>query len=104
MDIMSDSGIPEQDGPALLGVIGLGYVGLPLAVEMARAGYRVLGFDVSQRLVDGVNRGESHIQDIASERLNAYVSEGQLSATTDMTRLRECDAISICVPTPLSKT
>jgi UDP-N-acetyl-D-glucosamine dehydrogenase len=93
-----------QDHSAVLGVIGLGYVGLPLAVEMARAGYRVLGFDVSARVVEGINRGESHIQDVSSERLGAYVSEGRISATTDLGRLSECDAISICVPTPLSKT
>src|SRR4051812_16445531 len=92
-----------DDRTAVLGVIGLGYVGLPLAVEMARSGYRVLGVDVSERVVAGINRGESHIQDIPSERLAAFVSEGMLSATTDAARLRECDAISICVPTPLSK-
>jgi UDP-N-acetyl-D-glucosamine dehydrogenase len=92
-----------EDGTAVLGVIGLGYVGLPLAVEMARSGYRVLGFDLSARVVEGINRGESHIQDVASERLQAYVGEGLLGATTDLSRLAECDAISICVPTPLNK-
>jgi UDP-N-acetyl-D-glucosamine dehydrogenase len=89
--------------PQVLGVIGLGYVGLPLAVEMARSGYRVVGFDLSERVVEGINRGESHIQDVSSERLAAYVGEGLLSATTDLSRLSECDAISICVPTPLNK-
>src|SRR3954452_15976031 len=92
-----------ENRTAVLGVIGLGYVGLPLAVEMARSGYRVLGVDISERVVGGINRGESHIQDIASERLAAFVSEGMLSATTDVSRLRECDVISICVPTPLNK-
>ncbi|HET8655858.1 MAG TPA: nucleotide sugar dehydrogenase [Longimicrobiaceae bacterium] len=106
---MSDTAYQElrdriKDHTAVLGVIGLGYVGLPLAVEMARSGYRTLGFDVSERVVAGVNRGESHIQDIASDVLAAYVGEGLLSATTDLSRLSECDAISICVPTPLSKT
>jgi len=86
-----------------LGVLGLGYVGLPLALEMARSGYRVLGFDVSQRVVDLVNRGESHIQDVPSETLSALVGEGLISATTDLGRLGECDAISVCVPTPLNK-
>ncbi len=89
---------------ATLGVIGLGYVGLPLAVEFARSGYRTLGFDVSTVVVDGINEGISHIQDIASEVVNVFVDEGLLSATTDLTRLAECDAISICVPTPLNKT
>jgi UDP-N-acetyl-D-glucosamine dehydrogenase len=93
-----------QDHTAVLGVIGLGYVGLPLAVEMAQSGYRVIGFDVSDRVVDGINRGESHIQDVSGENLRAFVGEGLLSATTDLSRLAECDAISICVPTPLSKT
>ncbi len=75
---------------SLLGVIGLGYVGLPLAVEFARSGYRTLGFDLSDRVVDGINAGTSHIQDIGSERVNAYVGEGLLSATTDLSRLAEC--------------
>ena len=105
MNFPADSTVARfEDGTALLGVIGLGYVGLPLAVEMARSGYRTLGFDVSERVVDGVNRGESHIQDVSSEVLAAFVGEGLLSATTDLSRLAECDAISICVPTPLSKT
>jgi UDP-N-acetyl-D-glucosamine dehydrogenase len=89
---------------AVLGVVGLGYVGLPLAIEMARSGYRTIGFDVSQQVVDKIQRGESHIQDVSSEILGAFVGEGLLSATTDMAGLGECDAISICVPTPLSKT
>ena len=105
MNYPADSTVARfEDGTALLGVIGLGYVGLPLAVEMARSGYRTLGFDVSERVVDGINRGESHIQDVSSEVLAAFVGEGLLSATTDLSRLAECDAISICVPTPLSKT
>lgn len=86
------------------GVVGLGYVGLPLAYELARAGFRVLGFDVSERIVQGVNAGESHIRDVSSESLSSVVGPGGLEATTDMGRLAECDAISICVPTPLSKT
>ncbi len=91
-------------GDTVLGVIGLGYVGLPLAVEFARSGYRTLGFDVSTVVVDGINAGFSHIQDVSSEVVNAFGGEGLLSATTDLTRLVECDAISICVPTPLNKT
>lgn len=91
-------------GPARVGVVGLGYVGLPLAVEFARAGFRVLGFDVSPRVVDGVNAGESHVRDVSDEVVSALVGEGLLEASGEMARLGECDAISICVPTPLSKT
>ncbi|MDH5590256.1 MAG: NAD(P)-binding domain-containing protein, partial [Gemmatimonadota bacterium] len=89
---------------AVLGVVGLGYVGLPLCVEAAKAGIRVLGFDVQRRVVDLVNRGESHIQDVEGADVQQLVSDGLLEATTDMARMAECDAISICVPTPLSKT
>lgn len=88
---------------ALFGIIGLGYVGLPLAVELAHAGFRVLGFDVSQRVVDGLNSGVSHVKDIADADLKAAIAAGRFTATTDGSRLAEADAISICVPTPLSK-
>jgi UDP-N-acetyl-D-glucosamine dehydrogenase len=88
---------------ALFGIVGLGYVGLPLAVELAKAGYRVLGYDVNQRVVDGINAGRSHIKDITDAQLQEAVKAGRLSATTDGSRLGEPDAISICVPTPLSK-
>lgn len=93
-----------ESGQARAGVIGLGYVGLPLAVEMTRSGYRVLGYDVSAQVVAGVNAGRSHIGDVRSEDLAAAVQGGTLEATTDASRLAECDVISICVPTPLSKT
>jgi UDP-N-acetyl-D-glucosamine dehydrogenase len=86
------------------GVVGLGYVGLPLAVELSRSGYRVLGFDLQQRVVDGINAGQSHIQDVEAGVVSAFVGEGLLSATSDLSRLAEADAISICVPTPLNKT
>ena len=87
-----------------LGVVGLGYVGLPLAVEAACAGVHVVGFDVSDQVVEGVNAGRSHIQDLTDEQVSVHTEEGRLEATTDMARMSECDAISICVPTPLSKT
>ncbi|MFH1762578.1 MAG: nucleotide sugar dehydrogenase [Gemmatimonadota bacterium] len=86
------------------GVIGLGYVGLPLAVEAARSGMKVLGFDVQERVTKGINDGLSHIQDLTHEEIREQVEAGRLEATTDMGRLAECGAISICVPTPLSKT
>ena len=88
---------------ALIGVMGLGYVGLPLAIEMVKAGYRVLGFDVNPAVVEGLERGESHVKDVTNEELREATADGRLSATTDMGRLVEPDVISICVPTPLSK-
>jgi UDP-N-acetyl-D-glucosamine dehydrogenase len=83
--------------------VGLGYVGLPLAVELANAGYRVLGFDIQQNVVDGLNAGRSHVKDVSDAQLQGVVKAGRFSATTDMLRLAEPDAVSICVPTPLSK-
>lgn len=93
-----------RSGDITLGVIGLGYVGLPLAVEAARAGLDVLGLDIKRDVVDGVNSGRSHIRDVASSTVAEQVGNGRLEATTDAARLAECDAISICVPTPLGKT
>ena len=87
----------------LFGIVGLGYVGLPLAVELARAGYRVLGFDVNPDVVEGLNEGRSHVKDVTQAQLQKAMECGRFSATTDMARLSEPDAISICVPTPLSK-
>ena len=87
---------------ALFGIVGLGYVGLPLAVELAKAGYRVLGFDILQRVVDGLNDGRS-VKDITDAQLQEALAAGRFEATTDMSRLGEPDAVSICVPTPLSK-
>ena len=87
----------------LFGIVGLGYVGLPLAVELANAGFQVLGFDVQEKVVDGLNAGHSHVKDVSDAQLQAVVKAGRFSATTDMLRLAEPDAVSICVPTPLSK-
>jgi UDP-N-acetyl-D-glucosamine dehydrogenase len=93
-----------KDRSAVFGIVGLGYVGLPLAMELINAGYRVLGFDISTRVVEALNAGRSHIQDIPSAAIAKVVKDGKFSATTDLTRLSEPDAISIAVPTPLSKT
>ena len=91
-------------GDLTVGVMGLGYVGLPLSVEIARSGIRVLGFDVNPEVVDSIMSGRSHVEDITDDELKEVVTTGHLVAITDMERLSECDAISISVPTPLSKT
>ncbi|HEX3158295.1 MAG TPA: nucleotide sugar dehydrogenase [Gemmatimonadaceae bacterium] len=93
-----------NDRSATVAVVGLGYVGLPLALEFMRAGFRVIGFDVSQRVVDGLLAGRSHIQDVKEDDLRPFVESGQFLPTTDKAQLRAADAISIAVPTPLSKT
>jgi len=92
-----------RDGSAVLGVVGLGYVGLPLAVEMAKSGRKVLGMDVSDEKAADVNAGRSYIPDILAEDLAELVGKGLIEATTDFSRAAECDAIAICVPTPLNK-
>ncbi len=94
-----------QNHDTVIGIIGLGYVGLPLAVAFAEAGFRTLGFDVKPEVVKGLNEGRSHITDVASERLGELVGDvGPFEATLDFDRLAEADVVVICVPTPLSKT
>ena len=88
---------------AKVGVIGLGYVGLPLAVEKAKAGFQVLGFDIQPEKVDKINRGENYIGDVVPEELFTLSQNGHLSATGDFSRIRECDVVTICVPTPLDE-
>ena len=85
-------------------IIGLGYVGLPLAVTFAQAGFRVTGIDIDQQKVDRANRGESYIPDISSSTLQALIEANRLCFTSDYATLADVDAISICVPTPLRKT
>ena len=89
---------------ARVGVIGLGYVGLPLAVEFAHAGFDVTGFDVDPTKTDQINAGHSYIPDVAEADLAACVRSGKLRATIDMAQLGTMDAVDICVPTPLRKT
>jgi UDP-N-acetyl-D-glucosamine dehydrogenase len=93
-----------RSGHAHAGVVGLGYVGLPLAVEMAESGLRVTGIDVQASKVDAINAGRSYVLDVPSSRVAALVKEGALSATTDFSVTAELDTINICVPTPLRKT
>ena len=89
---------------AIIGIVGLGYVGLPMAMEFSKAHFKVIGFDILQRRVDSVNKGQSFIADVTSEDLAAAVAAKRLEATTDQSRIKEVDAISVCVPTPLTKT
>lgn len=88
---------------ATLGVIGLGYVGLPLAVEKAKAGFKTIGFDVQEAKVNMVNAGENYIGDVVNEDLKELVDAGLLSATTDFAEVAQADCVCICVPTPLDK-
>lgn len=88
---------------AVLGVIGLGYVGLPLAVEKAKASYKTIGFDIQKEKVDKVNQGINYIGDVVKEDLKKIVESGFLTATTDFAKLANADAICICVPTPLDQ-
>ncbi len=89
---------------AVVGVIGLGYVGLPLAVEFGDQGFMVLGFDINKKKVDLINSGRSDIDDIKDVQVKKLVQKGLLKATINFALLRKADCISICVPTPLSKT
>jgi UDP-N-acetyl-D-glucosamine dehydrogenase len=89
---------------ARVGIVGLGYVGLPLAVEFAKAGFHVTGIDISPEKTRRVNAGDSYVGDIASATLAPLVAEGRLQATTDFSAVRDLDTINICVPTPLRKT
>jgi UDP-N-acetyl-D-glucosamine dehydrogenase len=89
---------------ARIGVMGLGYVGLPLAVEFARKGFRAVGFEVDRRKSDAIQRGESYIADVSSSTLQEVVESERLLATSEFDYLSDCDVIIICVPTPLRKT
>jgi UDP-N-acetyl-D-glucosamine dehydrogenase len=93
-----------RDRKARIGIIGLGYVGLPLAVEFAKEGFDVTGFDVDESKVTEINAGRSYIGDVTTADVAAAVNAGRLHATTDMSKLHNMDAIDICVPTPLRKT
>jgi len=93
-----------EDRSARIGIVGIGYVGLPLAVVFAEAGFTVIGVDPAEEKVAAINRGESYILDVDSTRVRALVDAGKLSASTDYSVLQDVDAVSICVPTPLRKT
>ncbi len=105
MDSLNEKLIKKfEDRSAFVGVVGIGYVGLPLAVVFAEAGFKVVGVDPIEEKVDAINRGESYILDVDSARVKEMVEAGRLSASTDYSILEEVDAVSICVPTPLRKT
>lgn len=89
---------------ARIGIVGLGYVGLPLAIAFSEAGFKVSGFDLQQKRVNLINQGRSYITDVSSDRLSAIRVKKLLEATTDQSKLGEVDVICICVPTPLTKT
>lgn len=93
-----------NDTRARIGVIGLGYVGLPLIVEFGLKGFEGIGFEVDTKKADDINAGRSYIVDVPDENVKKCVDAGKLSATTDFSRLKDCDVIVICVPTPLRKT
>jgi UDP-N-acetyl-D-glucosamine dehydrogenase len=93
-----------QDGSAVGGVVGLGYVGLPLSSELGRAGYRVIGVDRSAEKIASIAQGDCYIPDVDEKLFRQLVDDGRLRAATEESVLAECDAISICVPTPLRKT
>ena len=87
----------------IVGVVGLGYVGLPLAVEKAKAGFKTIGFDVQKKKVDMVNEGVNYIGDVVDDDLKRIVEAGMLQATSDFSFVKDVDFIAICVPTPLDK-
>src|SRR5262250_2483461 len=89
---------------AVIGVVGLGYVGLPLAIEFARTGFKTIGFEVDAGRIDTINQGTSYIPDVPTEMVDALVGHDKLSATCDYSKLAETDAVIICVPTPLRET
>ncbi len=93
-----------QDKKARVAILGLGYVGLPLAVVFGEAGFEITGIDPDARKVDSLNEGVSYIPDVTTDAIAALVASGRLTATTDFSALKEMDAVSICVPTPLRKT
>lgn len=92
-----------QTRKAKVGVVGIGYVGLPLAVEKGKVGFSVLGFDRNPRRVSQINAGENYIDDVVDAELAELVREGRLEASTDFSRLADCDVVVICVPTPLTE-
>src|SRR5262252_7960489 len=86
-----------------IGIVGMGYVGLPLAIQFARSGLSVVGLDIDQSKVDSINTGQSYIKHIAGKTIGEVLRAGRLSASTDFSKIEKVDAVIICVPTPLNK-
>ncbi|MDP4092272.1 MAG: nucleotide sugar dehydrogenase [Bacillota bacterium] len=103
MDIKSELLFKIKNKTATVGVVGLGYVGLPLSVEKAKSGYKTIGFDVQKQKVDMVNQGVNYIGDVVDSDLSEMVKKGVLSATSDFAFIRDVDCVAICVPTPLDE-
>jgi UDP-N-acetyl-D-glucosamine dehydrogenase len=93
-----------RDHSAKIGILGLGYVGLPLAAAFGEAGFHIIGIDPDPRKVNALNSGKSYVQDVPDKQVARLLKTGRFSATTDFSALRDCAAVSICVPTPLRKT
>jgi UDP-N-acetyl-D-glucosamine dehydrogenase len=104
MNRLQELGRSIEAREARIGVIGLGYVGLPLAVEFAKADYRVTGFELDENKVRSLQQGASYIDDVPSDQVATAVKQGKLEATADFGQLSACDVINVCVPTPLTKT
>ncbi|MCC6986119.1 MAG: UDP-N-acetyl-D-glucosamine dehydrogenase, partial [Anaerolineales bacterium] len=104
MTIKTDLIKKLKDKSAKMAILGLGYVGLPLAVVFGEAGFKVTGVDPDKRKVDALAKGESYIPDVRTETVSRLVKEGRLTATADFSVLKDMDAVSICVPTPLRQT
>ena len=92
-----------ENKTANIGIIGLGYVGLPLGLEFANKGFNVTGFDVDEKKIPILNSGKSYIKHISEERIKKLIDNKKFSATSDFSKLTSCDAVIICVPTPLNE-
>ena len=103
MNLIKDLKEKIENRKAIIGVIGLGYVGLPLVREFLKNGFKVIGFDIDSEKVAKLNRGESYIRHIQGDFIKESVEKGIFEATNDFTRLKEVDAIIVCVPTPLGE-
>ena len=102
MSVLKDELLQKiNNKTAKVGVVGLGYVGLPLAVEKANAGYQTIGFDVQDQKVEMVNKGQNYIGDVVDAELKELTEKGLLRATTDFSFIKDVDTVCICVPTPL---
>jgi UDP-N-acetyl-D-glucosamine dehydrogenase len=104
MNRLEELGRRIEAGEAHVGIIGLGYVGLPLAIEFSRAGLKVTGFDLDATKVATIEAGSSYIEDVPAEQVAEARASGKLTATVDFSALESCDVINVCVPTPLTKT